>query len=642
MQRSNPLFFTALSILAILVAIYSLTYSGTFLVDDEHILASRAISLASDTQINDLRVMGNGRVFALSQLPPAATNIEPAQTIISVPLVMLASWLEVGQVQTLFLLNIWVTALTALVLFYIASIAGYSKRAAFVTSLLFGLCTIVFPYTRTYFRDPLAMFFLTCAWLFRQKIIQQDPTLPNGRGTLLWLGLFTSLIAGILAKNTVLLAVPVILLELLINNIKRKGFSLWMKGIIVSWKKQIGWLAGIVGLILIWVLVIPKIPIFSRFTPVYYGYLVQYFLSTPHPHFLQAITGPFISAGKSLFLFSPLLCLSVWSLGKHFRQAWSTWLYLVLLMIAQAFFYDDGWAGHINWGLRYVMLVVPLLFLTILPIIDHWMTGKAGRWVLTMLGLVSLAVQLLGVLTPVGKYYEAVYSSPSSITEYSSIWSMRDSIIGWSIRWIFDGQPLDIAIARTGDLQLGILAVSAFILLTAFISMKYRSIRSLSILAVVGCIGLNGLMLSGYSTDKAYGKDRADLSASQQFIMEKYQPGDGVLIKSYASTAWYYWMNWTSPELEWVSLPFSFPLPALIEKFKNTGDPDDALDEVSKAILNRESVSRNRVWLVIPYDSPGATLGLEKTWLSQRFEEVDCSFFAQDGNETELCLFSNK
>jgi hypothetical protein len=642
MERSKPFFFTALAILAILVVLYSLTYSGTFLVDDEHILASRAISLALDDQVNDLRVMGNGRVFALSQLPPAATNIEPAQTFISVPLVKLASWLGFGQVQTLFLLNIWVTALTAMMLFFIISVSGYSRRTAFIASLLFGMCTIVFPYARTYFRDPLAMLFLTCAWFFRQKLLLYDQTLPNRHGIILWVGLFASLTAGILAKNTALLAVPIVIFELLLKSIIRKGFSLWVKGIISSWKIQVGWLAAIIGLMLIWIFIIPEIPILSRFSPIYYRYLLQYFLSTPHPHFLEAISGPFISPGKSLFLFSPILFLSLWSLVKCFRQSWSTWLYLIFLVIAQAFFYDDGWAGLNNWGLRYVMLAVPLLFLTIVPIIDHCLMNRAGRRFLAVTGLVSFCIQLPGVLTPVGKYYAAVSSSPSIITEHSSIWSLKDSIIGWSIRWIISGQPLDIALLRSDNVQVGILIISVIIFLLACFSMKYPFLRVLSILAVVGCFGLNSLMLSCYSQEYVYGKNRLEFSESQHFILKGYQPEDGVLIKSYASAVWYFWMNWTSPELEWVSLPFSFPVPALIEKFNKTGNPEVALDEVSLAILNREASSSKRIWLVLPSDSPGTSLELEKTWLSQRFDERDCSFFISEGNTTEVCLFSNE
>ncbi len=173
-------FYVALSIFVLLLAIYSLTYSGTFVTDDEHILASRTLSLAFDERINDSRVYGNGRVFALANLPPEqaaqAVNIEPGQALFGALLARLAVLLGVGRIQTIFLLNIWVTALTTLVTFGTVVVRGHSTLTATVTALLFSLGTLAWPYTRTYFRDPLAMLFLAVAWGCAQII-----AFPNGK-----------------------------------------------------------------------------------------------------------------------------------------------------------------------------------------------------------------------------------------------------------------------------------------------------------------------------------------------------------------------------------------------------------------------------------------------------------------------------
>jgi hypothetical protein len=117
----HPVLQIGLSLFALLIAIYCLTYSGTFVTDDEHILSSRALSLAFDKSVNDNRVYGNSRVFALSNLAGTsatqALNIEPGQEIIGSTLARLAVILHIGHIQTLFLLNIGVTALTSAVLF---------------------------------------------------------------------------------------------------------------------------------------------------------------------------------------------------------------------------------------------------------------------------------------------------------------------------------------------------------------------------------------------------------------------------------------------------------------------------------------------------------------------------------------------
>jgi hypothetical protein len=112
-------FFTSILLLSFFVAIYSLVYSGAFVTDDEHIFASRSLSLAFDDKFNLSRVIGNSRVFELSMLPTQqaqeAANVEPAQAFLGALLAKISVFLGVGRVQTMFLLNIWVTALTAVI-----------------------------------------------------------------------------------------------------------------------------------------------------------------------------------------------------------------------------------------------------------------------------------------------------------------------------------------------------------------------------------------------------------------------------------------------------------------------------------------------------------------------------------------------
>ena len=61
-------FSLILLLFVLLAAVYCLTYSGTFITDDEHILASRTLSLSFDENVNNNRVYGNGRLFFLSNL----------------------------------------------------------------------------------------------------------------------------------------------------------------------------------------------------------------------------------------------------------------------------------------------------------------------------------------------------------------------------------------------------------------------------------------------------------------------------------------------------------------------------------------------------------------------------------------------
>ncbi len=633
--------FTAFSILALLVSVYSFVYSGRFIIDDEHILAARTISLAFDDFVNNTRVIGNSRVFALSQLPIAALNIEPAQTVIGVPLVKLAEFLGVGQVQALFLMNIWVTALTSVILFLTVIIKGYSKAVAFIVALLFGLCTIAFPYTRTFFRDPLAMFFLASAWMFVAIMLQQTNKSRHGViKSLLWIGLITNLSAGVLTKNTVLIAFPVIFLELVIGNWHGNRISEIKNMAKKSWKAWLMVLSGFFLIGILWYLVIPSIPSLARFTPAYYGYLLQFFFTTPHPHLLETFAGPFISPGKSIFIFSPVLFLSIWSLLYRFRSSWSAWLYLVLLIVFQGLFYDDEWSGHINWGLRYILPAVPVLMLTLAPLVEKTLISTKGRVIIILVGAVSFFIQLLGILPPIGMFYTEVFSTIPAISEISTIWDIKHSIIVWSANWILSGKPLDIAITRMNERITILLLGVVIILLLIFLSFKFYSLRRLSCLAVISCIGLNIVMLFMYQNDTVYIKNRTDLKNSQKRISEMHLPGDLVLIKSYGSPAWEYWMNWTKPEIQWTALPYYFPIPEIIKEYQNTNNPEVAMDKISLSILNQEVRSGKRVWLILPYDFPGVDLGIEKKWLGDRSKTVTCHLSQVKNEITELCMFT--
>jgi hypothetical protein len=640
MQSKRWHISTIFSLLALLVIVYSITYSGRFIIDDEHILASRSISLTFDEQINNTRVIGNSRVFALSQLPDAAMNIEPLQTVLGVPFVILASLLNVGQVQCLFLMNIWITALTAVILFLIAIIKGYSKGVALIVALLFGFCTIAFPYSRTFFRDPLAMFFLATSWMFAAAILQQSNRVGNGKKRLLlWIGLFISLGAGVLTKNTILIAFPVIFLELLIGNLRGNLYSEIVKMIKRAWKLGLI-ILGCLGLFgIIWFMVTPSIPSLARFTPSYYGYLLKFFFTTPRPHILEALTGPFISPGKSIFIFSPVLLLSIWSLVFRFRSSWSAWLYMILLIVFQGLFYDDEWAGHINWGLRYILPAIPGIMVTIAPLIQRLVLSWKGLVGLILFAGISLFIQLLGVLTPISNYFQEMFTSNPPVSEFSTEWGINHQIIFWCIQWIKSGKPLDLALARNDYNSYISVAIGVIVLILVFLSLYQYRFHKLAYVSVIVIVNVSILVLILNVNDPLYMRNRKDYHDSQQFITEEYLVGDLVLIKSYGSPIWDYWMNWTQPGIQWTSLPYFFPAPEKIKEFQNTNNPDVAMANSSLTILSRNIRSGMRVWLVVPSDSPGAELGIEKQWLANRSNKEICRLFKGKNGFTELCMF---
>ena len=127
-------------------------------------------------------------------------------------------------------------------------------------------------------------------------------------------------------------------------------------------------------------------------------------------------------------------------------------------------------------------------------------------------------------------------------------------------------------------------------------------------------IALQIIMIFTFSTDPAYYHSRIDLQAAEQQIAGQYSPGDLVLVKSYATPAWYYWMNWADPRLPWTSLPFYFPAPAMIDQYNADHDPGVLLDTITLSLFKTLPGAYRRAWLVLPDDS--RQVGCEVAWLS--------------------------
>jgi len=633
----------SISLFCILISIYNLTYSGTYITDDEHILASRTLSMAYDAQINDNRVLGNNRVFSYSSLTPIdasqGLNIEPVQAYLGSFLAKLALNLDIGHVQSIYLLNIFLTAATAFTIFWIMYLSGYSKLTSYTLGILFGICTIVWPYTRTYFRDSVAMFFLTISWGAYLLIISERLRYLQFKYLRLicWGILLFCLWLGVLSKNSVVFAIPVIMISLLSNKIKDKTIF-QLKIIIKSNLIKVLIAIAFLGTIsFIWVKSLSTDGLFSRFTFSYYQTVIQNFINNPHPHLTEALLGPIISPGKSIFLYSPILILAVYSLFKFFRQAWPAWLYFLLLVIGQGLFYDVDWWGYVNWGLRFLIPAIPLLVISSAPVVEILLATKLGRQKLLFLGSLSLFVQLLGILAPIKQYYIELANAVSPVSDISAIWNPKFTAIWWHLKWIFSGGLSDLAISRVGIWSLPLTIFLLIVLCFSLLLTSSRNIFHAVIILFVSIIS-SGIMLFVFRFDPA-NQSRSDLLDSQVFIQDFYRQDDIILIKSYGTQAWSYWMNWVDPELKWISLPYFFPSQYSVEKYLISKDPSDTPNNISQRIIQKAEDDYERVWLVIPEDSPGSIFNWEATYLAQRKQLLNYWVFYGDGYITHLYLF---
>jgi hypothetical protein len=448
-----------------------------------------------------------------------------------------------------------------------------------------------------------------------------------------------ALIGGILAKNTVLLAFPVLILMILTriwrNEKDRNLRSFWKK------HRRMVTLIGVALLVLIAAtLALPRESALARFTFSYYSSVIKYFLETPHANFWTAIAGPFISPGKSIFLTTPVLLLGLLGLFKNWRRVWPAWFYLILLVVAQALFYDSGWWGSINWGLRFTLPAIPLLIITLAPVVEKWFEIRFGRVMISALAIVSVLIQLVALLPPIRDYYVQLYRASSPASETLSLWTFKHSALSWHLGWLFSGGTWDIAAMRIGTAAIAVLVGYACIVTLAIRGITFDNRRWLALFLVMICLGMNAFMLYTYKDDPAYHPTRGDLTETIETVSANTTPNDLLLVKSYGTSAWYNVMNNAPANVRWVSLPYAFPSLNALELPNQTGNLAFALDELTLHLFKNELVAYNHVWLMTPDDSPSTELGLEVAWLESHSSFIENWGFTSDDHNTELYRFT--
>jgi hypothetical protein len=257
-----------------------------------------------------------------------------------------------------------------------------------------------------------------------------------------------------------------------------------------------------------------------------------------------------------------------------------------------------------------------------------------------VLGGFSALIQIIGIVPPVRQYYVEMTALDPSLIKSAAIWEFKSSAPVWHMRWLLGGNPLDLAVTRLGTdaipIALGFVVIIAFMLF-GLVRPRKRWIPYLNIILVFGMIYA---MLSVYRNDPEYYLERRDLRAAQERISGQANQDDLVIVKSYNTPVWYYWMNWADPDPDWISLPFYFPKPSLIEEHASSNDPEVALDQATlKLLKGLPSNQYQRVWLLLPSDTPGATLNIELDWLIQNSTLIDSWSFLGDQDQTQLFLF---
>lgn len=252
------------------------------------------------------------------------------------------------------MLNPIVTALTCCLIFIFGNGLGYNPRRACFLSVLYGIGTMAWAYTKIFYAEPLvALLLLTSAYAL---FIYQE----NKR--LLWLT-WSSIFLGMAIMTRIIscIVIPIMLLYILmcfLMDKKRNGKRVIVE--LISFCLILGFFLILVGLY-------NKIRFGSFLKSGWHVFTKEQlfplgYLRAP---LFSGIFGMLLSPGCGLFLYNPILILFFGGIAKLYRKHKAESLLFILIILFHISVYVKWycWWGGEGWGPRYLVSILPFMIL---------------------------------------------------------------------------------------------------------------------------------------------------------------------------------------------------------------------------------------------------------------------------------------
>lgn len=591
--RRQAHLFSALVVL--LASVYMLTYSGRVESGDTLLLVDAVGSVVNqgDTLL-DLSVAQRPPLPQLitpgARWPLPDVNAEALQLALAAPLYWAAQRLSgVGLVHAVYLFNVLVCALAGGVMFLYGRALGYSERTAALAGLGLGLLTIVWPYSKSFFQEPLALLLLLTAALLLEK------WRAAGRWALpLLAGAALAFAGAVLSKNAAALALPALLVIALPGRGRGGGRARLARYALL--------LAALAATLLV---VAQAFGLFARLERL----LVA--LGGQRGYTVTALHGYLLSVGGSIWGTSPVLLLAVpgvWLLARRGRWRYPLALLLLLGSFALIYALRQGldWFGGLSWPPRFIVPVVPFALLCALPALERLVAGPAARGARAgalLLAAYSLWVQLAGVSLWWGEYPAALPPEAGGLIEWGGGLNELRYLRWVLIPALWGRVPFDFAWVRTGApgvaLAFGALALASAGALAAAL-FRWRRWRwplaaALPLLFVLAAWG----GLRAIYIDPLYQGDRAPLHALLPLLEAAAAPDAVALLSDPEYMPFFLnYARFASPRL--VALPHqpgeqpSPEQPPVV----TSDNPDFLVEQNTGPLIFALAETRDDLWLV--------------------------------------------
>lgn len=448
----------------------------------------------------------------------------------------LVSWLYrvgdavpmLGLVHVAWLTNLLITMMCVLVFYGVALTLGYDLYIALVGAILLGVCTLVWGYSKTLFREPAVMLFLLMsAW---GTIVSHKSTGVWRVASLLWTILW--FFCAVQIKTSAIFAVPCLLV--LVIPLPDRFTKPYMR--------------RLSDFLLIMVVI--GVVAFAYITP-FSAFVVQILnpvlvrLSNTQEFVQTAVHTYLFSVGGSFWGTSPILLLAllgaVWlvRLGER-RLVWGMVLMIIAYAFGHAFLTGQHWFGGLSFPSRFLLPIVPFAMLGVLPVLER--AYKNRSWALFVLIAVLIAYSLWIQFVAVASYWRSyadllIPAEAQGLGEWSGGLNFVPYLRGVLYPQTWGTLGLDFA-WRRADLPNwafanGILLV-ATIGVMLWVGVRPKSLRGVT-LACVGIfivwLGVNGLGLRALNqNDKDYQAQNASLHQALEILAIESQPNQILLL----------------------------------------------------------------------------------------------------------------
>ncbi|MEA3506801.1 MAG: glycosyltransferase family 39 protein [Elusimicrobiota bacterium] len=285
-------------------------------------------------------------------------------------------------------MNSLVTPLSVVCLFGIALRLNFKSRTALILALLFAFNTTAFLYARFNGNEPHLSLLLLGSFYFILRLKEKVSW-----GNVICLGLIISFL--IMDHYA---AIPLAFITVSLIFIRRKELELTRYHLFA------------ILFMFLSSLLFCFYYNFARYgSPFITGYDGQN-LSTP---VYAGLFGLLFSPGKSVFLYNPLILLSLFWFRRFFRGRKNIWLYYFIIFIPlyrlllYAHWHD--WHGGLGWSSRRLLPVIPFLILPLGAALENFTSLKKYKKILIVFTIfASFLIQLLSIVVHYKYYWIAI------------------------------------------------------------------------------------------------------------------------------------------------------------------------------------------------------------------------------------------